>query len=74
MGDILCHFVDAQGELVDHPLNDRALSIELESLKNARRLVVASGGWNKVTILQAALQKLKPKVVITDETAAERLL
>ncbi len=74
VGDILCHFVDAQGELVDHPLNDRALSIELESLKNARRLVVASGGWNKVTILQAALQKLKPKVVITDETAAERLL
>ena len=74
VGDILCHFVDANGEIVDHPVNDRVLAVGLDDLRKAHRIVIASGGWQKVTIMQAAVNALKPAVVITDETVAERLV
>lgn len=74
VGDILCHFVDANGETIEHPVNNRVLSVDLDRLRTARRIVIASGGWNKVNIMLAAIKKLKPSVVITDETVAERLV
>lgn len=73
VGDILCHFVNAEGEIIDHPVNARVMAVDHERLGKARRVVIASGGWNKVIIMQAAIKKLKPAVVITDETVAERL-
>lgn len=73
VGDILCRFVNADGELVDHPVNDCVMSLDPGNLRKARRIVLASGGWNKVTVMRAAMRRLSPSVVITDETAAERL-
>jgi DNA-binding transcriptional regulator LsrR (DeoR family) len=73
VGDILCHFVDAEGRMVDHPVNDRVVSVDLERLKLARRRVIASGGWNKVPVMLAGMRSVAPSVVITDETVAERL-
>lgn len=73
VGDILCHFVNAEGEIIDHPVNSRVMAVDHERLRKARRVIIASGGWNKVTIMQAAINTLKPAVVITDETVAERL-
>lgn len=73
VGDILCHFVNAEGAVVNHPVNGRVLSIDLDRLRMARRIVIASGGWNKVTIMLAAMRALNPAVVITDETVAMRL-
>ena len=73
VGDVLCHFLNADGEPVDHPVNTRVCSVDLDRLRRARKIVLASGGWHKVTILHAALRSLRPAVVITDETAAERL-
>jgi len=73
VGDILCQFVNAEGEVVDHPVNDRVVSLKPEGIREARRIVIASGGWNKVTIMRAALKCLSPSVVITDEVVAERL-
>lgn len=74
VGDILCHFVDAEGEVVEHEVNDRVLAVHPHDLRNARNLVLASGGWQKVAVLRAALRMLRPSVLITDETAAERLV
>ncbi len=74
VGDLLCRFIDAEGLLIDHPLNDRVISASPEMLSAARRIVLASGGWEKSTAILAAIRLLKPQVLITDETVAEALV
>ena len=41
VGDILCRFVDAEGQIVDHPVNDRVFAIHPHDLRGARKLVLA---------------------------------
>lgn len=74
VGDILCHFIDAEGRVVEHEVNDRVLAVHPHDLRNSRNLVLASGGWQKVAIIRAALRMLRPSVLITDEMVAERLV
>lgn len=73
VGDVLCHFINAEGELVDHPINERVVAVHPHDLRSARNLVLASGGWQKVAAIRAALKLLRPGTFITDETVAERL-
>ncbi|MCA8878380.1 MAG: sugar-binding transcriptional regulator [Rhodobacteraceae bacterium] len=73
VGDILCRFVDADGQVVDHPVNGRVLAVDPRDLRATRKIVLASGGWQKITIIRAALRMLSPAILITDETVAERL-
>ena len=74
VGDVLCRFVDAEGVVIQHPLNDRVISAEPRMLRAARRLVLSSGGWGKATAILAALRLLQPAVLITDEHVAEALV
>ena len=74
VADLLCRFIDADGVLIDHDLNDRVISASPEMLSAARRIVLASGGWEKSTAILAAIRLLKPQVLITDETVAETLV
>ena len=74
VGDILCRFIDADGRLLDHPLNDRVISADPIMLRKARRIVLASGGWEKASAVLAAIRLLKPDVLIVDETVAESLI
>lgn len=74
VGDVLCRFFDAQGCLLDHPLNDRVISASPAMLRSARRIVLSSGGWEKTPAILAAIKLLKPEVLVTDETVAEALL
>lgn len=74
VGDVLCRFIDAQGEVLDHPVNDRVLAVDPRRLLQARRTVLASGGWSKFPAIRAAMTLLKPEVLVTDERTAERLL
>ena len=74
VGDLLCRFIDADGGLLDHPLNDRVISANPTMLRKARRIVLASGGWEKAAAVLAAIRLLKPEVLITDETVAESLV
>ena len=73
VGDLLCRFMDAGGGLIDHPLNDRVISAHPTILRNARRVVLASGGWGKAPVILAAVRLMKPEVLITDEHVAEAL-
>ena len=73
IGDVLCHFVDAEGTIVDHPVNRRVLAVNPMDLRGARNLVLASGGWMKLAVIRAAMKLLHPKVLIVDELVAERL-
>jgi DNA-binding transcriptional regulator LsrR (DeoR family) len=73
-GDLLCHFLDADGRTVDHPVNRRVMAVSLEDLRRVPRIVVASGGRRKVDALRAALQAVPVRVLVTDATAARGLL
>ena len=73
VGDVLCRFIDADGRLLDHPLNDRVISADPGLLRRSRRIVLSSGGWEKTTAILAAIRLLKPEVLITDEVVAEAL-
>ena len=74
VGDVLCHFIDAQGRVVDHPASQRVIAIDLEDLRRVPRIVIASGGRRKVAAIRAALKALAVSVLITDDAAAAGLL
>jgi len=73
VGDVLCHFVDAEGRIVRHPVNDRVLAVNPADLINTRNVVLVSGGWHKLKAIRAALKLLKPSVLIVNEMVAESL-
>lgn len=74
VGDLLGHFLDAEGAPVDHPLNRRAVAVGLADLRRIGRLVLVSGGRRKTAITRAALRGGYAKVLVTDEEMAARLL
>lgn len=74
VGDLLCHFLDAQGNPVDHPVNRRAMAVGLDDLRGVPQVVIASGGRRKVGALRAALEVVHAGVLVTDATAAAGLL
>ncbi len=73
VGDVLCRYIDANGNVVKHPVNDRVIAVDPLALRNARKLVLASGGWQKFDVIRGAMKLLKPHVLVTDELVAERL-
>ena len=44
VGDILCHFVNQDGELIEHPVNERVLAVNPAQLRNTRNVVLVSWG------------------------------
>ena len=73
VGDVLCRFIDADGNIINHPVNERVVAIDPRELRTARKLVLASGGWQKYEVIRGAMRLLKPHVLVTDELVAERL-
>jgi DNA-binding transcriptional regulator LsrR (DeoR family) len=74
VGDMLFNFFDANGKLVDHPINERVMSVPLDIIKKVPVRVLAAGGASKVHVLAGALKLLKPTVLITDEYTAKDVL
>lgn len=73
VGDVLCRFINAEGEVIRHPVNDRVVAVDPRHLTGARKIVLASGGWHKCQAILASIRLLKPHVLITDEAVAEQL-
>jgi DNA-binding transcriptional regulator LsrR (DeoR family) len=74
VGDVLCHFIDAEGNVVDHPVNRRVVAVDLDDLRRVPKIVVAAGGSRKVAAIRAALKATGAGVLITEEAAARGLL
>jgi deoxyribonucleoside regulator len=74
VGDVLYHFLDADGMLVDHSVNARSISMAMDRLKRIPQKILISGGAEKIGILKATLSSLNPSVLITDEVTARTLL
>lgn len=74
VGDLFFNFFDRDGDLVDHPIISRVMSVPVASVRGARSRILASGGRDKVPALLAALRMIQPTTLITDETTAAALL
>lgn len=74
VGDVLCRFIDSDGNIINHPINDRVIAFDPRELRSARKVVLASGGWQKYDAIKGALRLLRPHVLVTDELVAERLV
>jgi DNA-binding transcriptional regulator LsrR (DeoR family) len=73
-GDIMCNFIDRDGELIDHPLNSRTMSVGIEAVKSARHIVLASGGKQRAGAILAVIRAIGCNTLITDEHAARSIL
>jgi DNA-binding transcriptional regulator LsrR (DeoR family) len=74
VGDVLYHFLDLDGNLVEHPVNSRSISMPLARLRRIPHKVLISGGPEKIEIMQATMASVAPNVLITDEVTARALL
>ncbi len=74
VGDMLFNFFDIRGRLVDHPLNERCMSIPIATIAAAPRRVLVAGGADKVEAIVGAFQLIRPTVLVTDEVTAETLV
>jgi DNA-binding transcriptional regulator LsrR (DeoR family) len=74
VGDVMYNFFDIDGELVDHPLNSRIMSVPIAQLRQVPQKLLISGGNDKVDAVLGALRLLEPHMLITDEVTAQALL
>lgn len=74
IGNFMGHFVDKNGELVDHEVNQRVVGLApADSLDIPSRIMIA-GGPRKVDILRVILEKRWITGFVTDETTAASLI
>ncbi|TWF52077.1 sugar-binding transcriptional regulator [Neorhizobium alkalisoli] len=72
--DTMFNFLDEDGRSVDHALNDRVMSVDLDTLKKAKHIVLSSGGAHRAIAIRATITRVGCNTLITDESAAEELL
>jgi DNA-binding transcriptional regulator LsrR (DeoR family) len=73
VANMLCYFIDADGGLVDHEVNDRVMAIDLDVVSAVPNVVLAAGGRQKVAPIRAALKAVEANVLITDSETAMAL-
>jgi deoxyribonucleoside regulator len=74
VGDMLYNFYDKNGQIVDHPINRRVMSMPIENLKTVAKRVMISGGNDKVEALLGGIKMIQPNVIITNEATARQLM
>jgi DNA-binding transcriptional regulator LsrR (DeoR family) len=74
VGDLLFHFFDRNGDLVDHPINSLVMSVDVDRLRKAPIRILTSGGEEKIEALLGAMTLIAPTILITDEESARRML
>ncbi|WP_242875966.1 sugar-binding transcriptional regulator [Cellulosilyticum sp. I15G10I2] len=74
VGDVLSHFIDQDGALLDTEIDSRLISTPLSTLKELNNVIAVSAGDKKVTAIRAALKGDYIDVLITDENTAQKLI
>ncbi|WJR65461.1 sugar-binding transcriptional regulator [Neorhizobium sp. CSC1952] len=72
--DTMFNFLDEEGRSVDHKLNERVMSVDLDTLRQAKHIVLSSGGAHRAVAIRATIRRIGCNTLITDETAAKELL
>lgn len=74
VGDLCSHWLNAKGQFVEHPLNRRAVALPPELLRGVPRVILVSGGKNKIVMMHGVLSNALANIVVTDELTAKALL
>ncbi|RJE89563.1 sugar-binding transcriptional regulator [Paracoccus onubensis] len=74
VGEILGCFLDAEGNVVDHPINRSILALPVDRLRDKKVTILASGGRNKLPIIRSVLLGGYVNRLVTDEVVARALL
>jgi DNA-binding transcriptional regulator LsrR (DeoR family) len=74
VGNFLGYFYDAQGRVVDHPVNARVIGLSPDEARRIPTRVMISGGPDKVRMLGVMLSRGWVTGLVTDEASAEALL
>lgn len=74
VGDCCTRFFDATGSLVDQPVNDRVIAIELDDLRTIPTVVGVAAGSRKATATASALAGGLFDVLVVDADLASALL
>jgi len=69
VGELVGQFLDARGQLVDNPLNQRTIGVSLDELR-ALDVMAVAGGAHKAPAISAVLHSGVLTRLIIDETAA----
>lgn len=73
VGDVICHFIDKDGNLVDTEVDSRLVSVPLSTLKELENVIGVAAGKHKLHAIHAALMGGYMDILITDEETAEQL-
>lgn len=74
IGDVMCNFFDSSGKTAPHPISDRTMSIDLDTLRQAKHVVIACGGSHRARAISAAIRRVGCNTLVTDESAAREIL
>ena len=74
VGNYLGHYIDAGGDVLDHPLNRRVIGLEPHELAGVPQRIMISGGRSKVPGLKAVLGAGQLTGLVTDQASARALL
>ena len=74
VGDITGHILNAQGDLIDHPLNGQVIGLTLDEMAEIENVILAAGGGHKVPVMRAALRRGFVNTLVTDENTARALI
>ena len=74
VGDVLCHFLDINGNQVESPIDGRLITKSLETLAKQNNVIGVAAGENKVNAIIGALNGNFLDVLITDQETAELII
>ncbi len=74
VGDIIGLFYDQNGQVLDLPVHQTLVGLNLDALRGIPQVVAAAGGAGKVDAIRAAAKGKLFKVLITDETTAQAMI
>ncbi len=74
VGDITGHVLNADGNLIDHPINEQVIGLTLDEMAKIKNVILAAGGMHKVPIIRAALKRGFVDTLVTDENTARALV
>ena len=74
VGDILCHFFDSQGNLINSPFGERLVTTPINVLKSLPNVIGVAAGKSKREAIKGALALGYLDTLITDEDTAQWLV
>jgi deoxyribonucleoside regulator len=74
VGDVVGRYIDADGNIVDHELDERTVGLGLDQLRSAETSIAVIAGETKHHIARAVASSHLCTVLITDEATALALL